>query len=182
MPSKTTRPRLSSDRRWRTMITALGVVSVLFVPVLRAGGRPVRIYVFTQPSQFVDEESKRRNDSVSDLKGALSQKHHELFRRPLEIAVVEKREDADLVLEVINSRWEVRGKTAIIDSQGNLTAEIGSAASGDATVRAVLSRDTYRLELVGTSPGAVRQWHFAASSVSDQVQDWVNDNGAQIAK
>ena len=163
--------RPSSERRWHKMIAVLGVVSVLGTTP-HATDRAVRIYVFTQPSQFVDEESKRRNDSVNDLEEALGK----------QFVVVAKREDADLLIEVTNSRMEIHGLTTIIDPHGNPTAGIGSEYAGDATVRAVLRIGTYSTEMVGRYPKALGAWHKAASQISDQVAKWVKYNRAQILK
>ena len=145
---------------------------------------PVAVYVFTAPAVagFVDQDSQRRADTVKDLRKALAKRKA--------LVNVESADAATVALEVTSSSHEKTGEASATTRRGPF-GELSSRVSHDeaATVRVMLrvGQSAYETELVQV--GDFRDnwrgggdWTDAANGIARQVEHWVKDNAAQLAK
>jgi len=148
------------------MKTALSVLAVLVASIsLHAQKAPtVSVYVTSAgAANGLTDPSKDNQDSVKDLKGALKGKKI--------LALVERAEDADLVLTVQNRSRAAFTATAV--GPGRDVALAVTLKYKD--TESMLSASA--LGGAGITGGA---WKKAAGKIADQVEGWVKDNAAKL--
>lgn len=158
-------------------------VSILFVLAALAGTRAsaeaaayvpqsgpgiVRVFIDTEDRGEPGELATRRQ-SVRDLTSALSTKRKTL-------AIVDREDDADLVLEVVN-RFVTIPKVVI-----GIGARPGQPAAQGAVVRVVVLRARLRfgeesVDFTNTNKPAetLGGWRSAADNIGDQVEKWIRN-------
>ena len=125
-------------------------------------------------SGFVDADSKRRSDSLEDLRT-------ELMKNKAITVWAMTAAEADIVTSVTSSRYELTGG---VETRVRERPEIlggGVVAETDKkdrpTVRVLLQVGDYKKEFVG---GADIAWSSAARDVARQINTWVSDNHEQL--
>src|SRR4051794_36907419 len=152
---------------------------LLFVAPCTFARETLRLYVFTTPpaAGLVDEESKRRLDSVKDLV-------HSLEGHKKTIALVENAGDADVLIEVFGSGWvdteETKTKAGVLFPPG---VPIGVAHTRPVDrqkigVRISVPRLQYTTEIESHVRTAI--WKHLANDVAEQINDWVKENRARL--
>lgn len=138
----------------------MAVILLLALLVGPAQPAPVRVYVFTaaDPSGFVDDAQRQRQDSVADVRKALAKRRG--------IVVVDSREEAQLALEILD-RGIARGGTYAGTSQYS------------AGLRAAIHVGEYRTE-IAASGRPLEAWRTIAGRLADRLGDWLEENAAQI--
>jgi thiamine monophosphate synthase len=118
---------------------------------------PIRLYLFTAPSQFVDEAYKNRRDTLADLRRHLTGKK--------EVQLVEARGDADATVEVLERAREDADRDTY---ERNVNARM----------RVVLSiqAGAYSTELKGDGKPSMTERRSAAKDAGNKVLEWVREN------
>ena len=136
---------------------------------------PVPVYLTTTSNaQGFTDPDKSRADSMKDLAEALGKKKS--------IRMVPAREDAVLILEVLN-----RG---VREDSGHMTQVFGGKHEVKVLrVKLSVAGGDFSAELSGESAGGGMKggpgrgaWTKAAYKVADQVDKWVQENEAQLRK
>ncbi|MEI6670106.1 MAG: hypothetical protein WCP29_18310 [Acidobacteriota bacterium] len=155
----------------RTHVVRVGVMTLLMVvmaALVFAQGQPVRVYVFTAESRFVNDEAQDRLDSVQDLIKALRTKDREVL-------LVTNRADAEMTVEVL-------GRALV---SGGFRSSFQDYTSGrhrgnrdpKATIWAAITVGDVSTELsadCGTVLFAV--WSEAARNMASDVVRWMIEN------
>jgi hypothetical protein len=157
----------------RTLL-AVGLAQAIVSPV--AAQTVVPVYVFTAPADggFEDPASKRRFDSLADLKDKLEDKKKT-------IRLVDAPELAAITLEVVGSAKVESGTVRTTTSRGlfgDFTSE--SAKTVQPTVNAVLKVGTYELPLTATNTLVIGGWKDAAQTIAVQVEKWIKANRSRL--
>lgn len=133
---------------------------------LQADPQPVRAFLFTAPvGEFTDEASKARQDAMKDLREALTGKKR--------IVLVESREQAQIVLEVLGRTRETTGDYRKHDYNDRYTQSVKAH-----TVRVKLTAGTYETELVGDTVTSIKR--KAAGEAADRIDDWLKANATKF--
>jgi hypothetical protein len=140
-------------------------------PAIQRGGANARISVFVGPQTregFVDVDQGVL-DSIKDLKGEL--------RGKTRFSVVEAREDARLVLEVVS-----RGMTST-NGGGTVGMPVGTSTYfipvGTIGIATMLRVGTYEKPIVFQKCGT---WRHCAQLVAKDVETWVEANASLLEK
>ena len=159
----------------RTNVVSCGVMAFLMIVMVApafAQSGPVRVYVFTAESRFVNDESTGRSDSVKDIIKALRTKDRE-------IVVVDNRADAELTLEVLGRGLVPGGHRVSFDEY--VSGRYRSSPEPKATVWVTLATGDFSTETVadcGTVIFAV--WSEAARNLATEVVRWIIENQRAI--
>jgi hypothetical protein len=121
----------------------------------------VRVYLFTAPSEFVDEDVKNRRDTVEDLR--------RFFEDKRELQLVDHADRADLTVEVLRRAREDADRPR---DQKMVSAKV--------QVHLRLSVRTYATELTGTGQRSFTERRAAAKDAGNQVLKWIRDNHAEL--
>ena len=136
-----------------------------------------KIYVFTKTTEggFVDNDSKRRADTVIDLRKALEKK---------KVIIVEAPSDAQITLEVLGSAQEGTGETIGKSVYVPLTGQVLSSSkeTTGATLNVALKVGDYTTTLASQNTQVFGAWKAAAGSIANQVEKWVKANAARLSK
>ena len=156
---------------------SIAVVGILFLAT-SSPAAPVKkpealtVYVFATPSAngFVDSDTKARQDTAKDLIGALKSRG---------IHVVEKRESASVVLEVIDRHIEVSGPNgAAAVPVGNMVVVAPLRQQLRLIAAAMHVRDDTPTTFRASGGGS---WGKLADLMAKDVGTWLRDNDAKIA-
>jgi hypothetical protein len=163
------------------LLTALALLASMIYPRASQAAQKqkqqpqelIRVFVFAaDQTGFSDPGQSLKNlkDSVGDLKHAFRSESKK------EIVVVEDREAADIVVEVIARGYEDAGSTTTL-TRGTL-AGLSSTTSKNSVlaVRVTLTAGDYSTTLDGTSDAGYPIWLNAAISAVKQIKSWVQDN------
>lgn len=130
---------------------------------------PLRVYVFTvtDPSGFIDQQTKGRQDAVAQTKLWITAMEKKRF------VVVEDRETADLVLEITG---------LVTQKETNSLAVMSNALNPKRPQVDTDVRRTYRLATltVGDYSTELRAGLGARSGLVDPLKRWVELNAAKI--
>lgn len=131
--------------------------------------QPVRIHVFAAGAEgdFVDVDSKAKQDSIKDLSKALSNKKA--------IELVQSPERAHIVVEIMSRGYEETGGSTLGRSVwGNLKTSANSAA----TVRVRFSAGPYSTEMIGRAGDEqlFSLWSTCAGQIAGQIDKWIDLN------
>jgi hypothetical protein len=169
------------------LVTIILTVLVADIASLDAGSRlaaaqkvlRARVFVFTAPSEFVDVESKRRSDSVQDIRKQLREKKT--------VTVAESADAADITIEVLGSE-PVNTQELQTDTHRNVFT--GGVSSRTRPV--YLKQLMVTLAVRGTSytttfgsrerEGYLQGWGILAKGVATQVDDWIKKNRSQLER
>jgi hypothetical protein len=117
-----------------------------------------------------DPNPKAKLDSVKDLKKNLVKK----------VRLVDRQEDADVVLEVLARGGEATGDTT---TNRDALGQVHSRQDSVALVRVALIVGDYTTEIDGRSfgpPSGLGAWNRAAIEVADQVDKWIKENQTKL--
>jgi hypothetical protein len=162
----------------RSFVSVLAAVIGLAVNV-GAAGPVVRVFVHTAPSDFVDYESKRRTDSVQDIRKQLEKK--------MTIELVESADLADITVEVQKSlpvaTDEVRTDTRQNSWIGGTTSSTKPVYLKQLMVTLAVRGGSYTTTFGARErEGYLQGWGVLAKGVANQVEDWVKKNRVQLGK
>jgi len=155
----------------------LTVAALVVLAHAVSAAEPIRVFVFTAPptAGLIDQDSKRRADSVKDLETAL------VARKQLTLAGAET--EADVLVEIVSSQVEATGGTSAITSHlpGWPLMATSTTADHRPTVRIRLRvpRLDYSTEMV-SAVGALAGWRVQAEELTRQIAKWAKDNAAQL--
>ena len=161
------------------MNTALLVLTLaaIGVPAV-AVAEPVKVFLFTRPSPgsaSVDEQFKARQDAVRDVSGDLQALKYQTF-----ITVVQSRDAADLVVELVS-----RGETTR-SSSASSTRSVG--AGGTASASRSASETKRHLRFAMTAAGVAEElttegqqpWNEMAERAAADIVKWTADNQRRL--
>lgn len=126
-------------------------------PLFGQTKEPIRLYLFTAPSEFVDQEFKNRRDATEDIRRQLQGKS--------DIQLVEPPAAADVTVEVLRRSREDDDRPS--DQKNPSTLML---------IKLRLSAGTYSTELTGDSKPSFTQRRSAARDAGNRVLKWVKDN------
>ena len=170
-------------RKLILVVTFLVVASGLTITAQNRPARKLRVYCYTaaNASGFVDQRLKDRQDSLKDLKEAITKK-----KDWLELA--ESPDDADIVVEVTERLAVATGAvdtrtTSNVSKDGKtVTSNTKSTPLTNYTLRTVMRVGDYQAPVNGevSSEYIFGVWRAAAGNIASQVERWAKDNHTRI--
>jgi hypothetical protein len=156
----------------RVLLMGLVFLAFLAPEVLKAyqkgGLQPIRVYIFTAGNKdgFVDADTKRRTDSVEDLKKDLEKNSI--------VQLVSEKDGADLVLEVLGRGAQETGSaTSTKDMYGQWHTNNDTVA----IVRVGLIAGSYSTVIEGRNDGRITNvWRTAANNAAKHIENWIKAN------
>ena len=157
---------------------------LLYVGTLSAQQDPVRVFVLAdQPelasNDFVDPaaqiKAKALADSVKDI-------HEAIARKSKVLRLVERREDAAIVIEVKERGWRPTGKTTVTHRPGvfGLPATSEQKAEERQFVTARLLTGGLKLDLDHQSDDAFCGYRCVANALADKIVKFVEANRSRF--
>ncbi len=138
---------------------------------------PVKVFVFTAAPQSgtSDPMFKGRSDSVKDLQAAL--------RRKPGLEVIETREQASVVVEVLERGDEDTGEVVVTTSSSPVTGtpHVDTSEQKKGVLRLKLTASGDSISLQGSGAGGGK-WRTAATNAASVVDQWIKDHRASIGR
>jgi hypothetical protein len=156
-------------------LTTAALALLVGVGAQSAWAQDVRIYVFIKadPSGFVDADSKDRQDTLTDLRKALSKKKG--------LSVVDDPKAAGVSVEILGRGFE---ETGGLNVRSPLELGPDLKPNREMTIRSRLLVGDYETPIVAqNSPGALFQsgrWQDLAGKLANQIEKWVKDNRSKL--
>ena len=147
------------------------------VQVQKDDSGTVRVFVFTAESGGSpgDSAAAARVDSMKDLQAALRSKSG--------LSLVDGREQADVMIEVLDRGDQETGETVSVTTSSPVTGtpHTDTTRSKDAVVRVKLVVGDEVLNLQGSGSGdTTRRWRTAANNVAKVIERWIKAHRASV--
>lgn len=166
--------------------TVLAAVMAVTVTISLAGQAPaprLKVYCFTapNPSGFVDQASKEREDSLKDLREAVVKKKDWL-------ELVDSSAGADMTVEVMERRIVSAGQKAgttstYVDKNGkSTTTTLPPTSLSNYILRATMRVGSYQNDMAGqvSSEFIGGQWRAAAGQIAGEIERWAKANLSKL--
>ncbi len=137
----------------------------------------VRVYVFTQASEFTDKATQERQDSVTDLRKALAERKG--------LMVVEDDATAQIKVEVLGRGYESRGTTSTYATPSPGGAQGVTIDDKVVVLRARLVVGTYALDIdsgLTSNMFTSNTWKNKADKLAKQIEKWVRENREKLTQ
>ena len=145
---------------------------------------PVKVFCFIEedPSGFVDQKVQALRDSLKDVKDSIGKKKDWL-------RLVESREQADIVVQVVGRTIDGSGRvestaSSYTDDKGRTSRATGSTREiMNYNLATIMRVGDYTNELTGSVPDTYilgGPWRTAAGQVAGELEKWVKNNYAKL--